>query len=93
MPSFDLIIVDEAHHIRNTDTWSYKNSKLLLDNAKAALLLTATPIQMQTQDLFNLLRLVRPDLINSASDFNSVSEPNPYINSAIQILRDQPTDL
>ncbi|MBK9327664.1 MAG: DEAD/DEAH box helicase family protein, partial [Hydrogenophilales bacterium] len=24
-PVFDLVIVDEAHHIRNTDTWAYRN--------------------------------------------------------------------
>jgi ATP-dependent helicase HepA len=64
-PTFDLVIVDEAHHIRNTDTWAYRNVRYFCDNAEAVVLLTATPIQLGDNDLYTLLHLLRPDVLPS----------------------------
>ncbi len=86
-PSFDLVIVDEAHHIRNTDTWAYRTVRYFCDNAEAVVLLSATPIQLGDNDLFNLLQLVRPDLLPSRRDFDHMAEPNPHINAAIEVAR------
>ena len=62
-PKFDLVIVDEAHHIRNSSTLAYDAVKFFVDNAEAAVFLTATPIQMGEDDLYTLLNLLRPDLV------------------------------
>jgi len=86
-PAFDLIIIDEAHHIRNTDTWAYRTVRYFCDNAEAVVLLSATPIQLGNNDLFTLLQLVRPDLLPSRRDFDHMAEPNPHINAAIEIAR------
>lgn len=55
---FDLIIVDEAHYLRNTKTQTYKLGKLLRDAAQSMVMLSATPIQLHNQDLFNLVHLL-----------------------------------
>jgi ATP-dependent helicase HepA len=86
-PTFDLVIVDEAHAIRNQDTWAYRNVRYFCDNAQAVVLLSATPIQLGSKDLFTLLHLLRPDIITSVKDFERMSEPNPFINAAIEIAR------
>lgn len=86
-PAFDLVIVDEAHHIRNTDTWAYRTVRYFCDNAEAVVLLSATPIQLGDNDLFNLLQLARPDLLPSRRDFDHMAEPNPHINAAIEVGR------
>lgn len=86
-PAFDLVIVDEAHHIRNTHTWAHRTVRYFSDNAEAVLLLTATPIQLGDNDLFNLLHLLRPDLLPSRKDFDRMAEPNPHINAAIEAAR------
>jgi len=86
-PAFDLVIVDEAHHIRNTDTWAYRTVRYFCDNAEAVVLLSATPIQLGDNDLFNLLQLVRPDLLPGRRDFDHMAAPNPHINAAIEIAR------
>lgn len=86
-PAFDLVIVDEAHHIRNTDTWAYRTVRYFCDNAEAVVLLSATPIQLGDNDLFNLLQLARPDLLPSRRDFDHMAEPNPHINAAIEEAR------
>jgi superfamily II DNA or RNA helicase len=87
-PHFDLVIVDEAHHIRNTNTDAYRAVKYFCENANAAIFLTATPIQLGDNDLFVLLNLLRPDLIIDKQSFTNMAEPNPYINSAISAMRD-----
>lgn len=86
-PVFDLVIVDEAHHIRNTETWAYRTVRYFCDNAEAVVLLSATPIQLGDNDLFNLLHLMRPDVIASRRDFEQMAEPNPHINAAIEVAR------
>jgi len=86
-PKFDLVIVDEAHHIRNEKTANHKAVKFFCDNAEAVLCLTATPIQLGNKDLYVLLNLLRPDLIINEKNFEHMSEPNRYINAAARCVR------
>lgn len=76
---FDLVIVDEAHHVRNSDTWSHRVVKHLLDSAEAAVLISATPIQTGSEDLRALLRLLRPDTFVDNQTFDLMREPNAYL--------------
>ncbi|MBF0238128.1 MAG: DEAD/DEAH box helicase family protein [SAR324 cluster bacterium] len=86
-PRFDLVIVDEAHHIRNTDTFSHKAVRFFCDHAEAVVFLTATPIQLGSNDLFVLLNTLRPDLIIDQESFQHMAEPNPFINQAVASMR------
>ncbi len=86
-PRFDLVIVDEAHHIRNTSTWLHQGVKFFCDHAEAVIFLTATPIQMGNQDLFTLLNVLRPDLVIDRASFEFMAEPNPHIHAAANHLR------
>jgi ATP-dependent helicase HepA len=88
-PRFDLVIVDEAHHIRNQDTFSHKAVKFFCDHAEAVVFLTATPIQLGSNDLFVLLNTLRPDLIIDQESFAHMAEPNPFINQAVSAMRSQ----
>ena len=88
-PGFDLVIVDEAHHIRNPSTYSHQAVRFFCDHAEAAIFLTATPIQLGSHDLFVLLNALRPDLIRDFESFQHMAEPNPYINQAVSHLRVQ----
>ncbi len=81
MPRFDLVIVDEAHNIRNQATWAYKGVSKFVNNAEAVVLLTATPIQNNSDDLFTLLNLIRPDVVFDKKIFETMSKPNPHINN------------
>lgn len=88
-PRFDLVIVDEAHHIRNQDTSNHKAVRFFCDHAEAVVFLTATPIQLGNNDLFVLLNALRPDLVIDQESFAHMAEPNPFINSAISLVRSQ----
>ncbi|RKU15383.1 helicase [Candidatus Poribacteria bacterium] len=91
-PHFDLVIVDEAHHIRNQNTANHEAVRFFCENADAAVFLTATPIQLGSHDLFVLLNVLRPDLILDEESFNHMAEPNPFINQAVDAARAQESD-
>jgi len=91
-PHFDLVIVDEAHHLRNTSTATHQGVSYFCEQAEAVIFLTATPIQMGTNDLFVLLNLLRPDLILDRNSFDHMTEPNPFINRAIEATRANTSD-
>ncbi len=86
-PKFDLVIVDEAHHIRNSETFLHQGVRYFCDNAQAVLFLTATPVQLGTDDLFKLLNVLRPDLVIDRISFEQMAEPNRFINTAAQRCR------
>lgn len=88
-PKFDLVIVDEAHHIRNTKTYAYAAVKHFCDNAEAVVFLTATPVQLEYDDLFVMMNLLRPDLIINKDVFHDMAEPNEYINKAATAIRNR----
>ena len=88
-PRFDLVIVDEAHHIRNQETFSHKAVRFFCDHAEAVIFLTATPIQLGNQDLFVLLNTLRPDLVIDQESFAHMAAPNPFINEAAALARGQ----
>jgi ATP-dependent helicase HepA len=86
-PAFDLIIVDEAHNARNPESWLHRGLRVLCGEAESVLLLTATPIQLGSHELFHLLNLLRPDVVMDRPTFERMAEPNPYINAAIGAAR------
>jgi superfamily II DNA or RNA helicase len=65
--AYDLIIVDEAHHLRNRGSLSWKFVNQL--KSKYLLLLTATPAQNDLDELYNLITLLRPGQLRSPAEF------------------------
>lgn len=66
---WDLVIIDEAHHARNSNTmlWKFLNEL----EKKYMLLLTATPMQNNLEELFNLVTLLKPGLLRTAKGFRN----------------------
>lgn len=86
-PQFDLLIIDEAHHMRNTDTARYDAAQFLTTVSHAAVMLSATPVHTGAGNLFTLLQLLRPDLFPSYDTFQRMVEPNRYITDAMRLVR------
>lgn len=84
---FDLVIVDEAQHVRNSATFAHQAVRYFCENAEAVVFLSATPIQLGNQDLFTLLNLLRPDIVIDKETFHRMAEPNVFINEAIKQAR------
>ena len=65
--SWDMVVVDEAHHLKNRRTLNWK----LVDAIKKRfiLMLSATPVQNHLVELFNLLTLLKPGLLKTEAQF------------------------
>lgn len=74
---WDLVIVDEAHHLKNTRTQNYQ----LVEGLKCRhlLLLSATPMENQLTELYALVNLVKPGLFG------------PYLRFYRQFILDKRT--
>jgi superfamily II DNA or RNA helicase len=66
---FDLVIVDEAHHLRDRASQSYKLVDRL--NKRFLLLLSATPVQNDLVELYNLLTLLKPGIFKTLKEFRA----------------------
>ncbi len=65
--SWDLVIVDEAHRVKNPSTTSSRLVREL--RTRHMLLLTATPVENRLSDLFNLANLVAPGVLGTVGEF------------------------
>lgn len=64
---YDLVIVDEAHKLKNHKTKNFSFVQQL--KKKYCLLLTATPIQNKLTDIYNLISILRPGYLGNYEDF------------------------
>lgn len=64
---YDLVVVDEAHHLKNRAALSWKLVNQL--KKKFILLLTATPVQNNLIELFNLITILKPGQFKTEKQF------------------------
>jgi SNF2 family DNA or RNA helicase len=64
---YDLVIVDEAHHLKNRNTLNWKLVNSL--KKRFLLLLTATPVENNLMELYNLITLLKPGQLKTATTF------------------------
>ena len=64
---YDMIIVDEAHHLKNRSTLNFKLVNTL--KKRFILLLTATPVENNLMELYNLITLLKPGQLETATAF------------------------
>ncbi|MBU2689744.1 MAG: DEAD/DEAH box helicase family protein, partial [Candidatus Eisenbacteria bacterium] len=85
---YDLIIVDEAHHLRNRNTQAWKLINRL--KSRFLLLLTATPLQNNLEELHNLITLLKPGQLKTRATFlrEFVSKEDPTVPVNEEKLRE-----
>ena len=67
--TWDLIVVDEAHYLRNRDSQAWQAVSAL--RCQFLLLLTATPVQNSLEELYNLVTLLQPGQLPSPKEFRA----------------------
>lgn len=79
---FSLIVCDEAHKMRNSGTQTYRGAYQLLSHSKTALFLTATPIMIDSGNLYNLLHLLDEQSFSDYSIFEAGRQRNiPFVKA------------
>ncbi|WP_017755753.1 DEAD/DEAH box helicase [Calidifontibacillus oryziterrae] len=96
---YDMVIIDEAHKLKNNKTKNYEFVQNL--KKKFCLLLTATPIQNKVEEIFNLVSLLKPGHLGNHTNFTEVFsakertvENNEYLKELINkvMIRNRRTD-
>ena len=90
--AWDLAIFDEAHHLRNTDTLYNSLAKLICERSKAAVFLTATPLQTGLQDIVNLMATLGVDVAEDPGLLEEQMRWDMTLNDWIRLVRHQPPD-
>jgi SNF2 family DNA or RNA helicase len=72
---WDMVVVDEAHCLKNRASANWK----LVDSLEKRfiLMLTATPVENNLIELYNLITLLKPGLLATESEFRKL-----YVNAA-----------
>lgn len=68
--SFDLMILDEAQHLKNHQSKLYSSARKL--EAKVRLALTGTPMENNTLELWSIFSIVAPGLFPSVKQFKDL---------------------
>lgn len=84
-----LVLCDEAHKMRNSNTLTYNGAKIIMDLAESAVFLTATPIMMGPDNLFNLLKLLDSYRYYNENIFNARLQENAPFVKAISALNNR----
>ena len=66
---YDVVVVDEAHHLRDQASASYRLVNSL--QKRFLLLLSATPVQNSLLELYNLLTLLQPGIFKTPKEFRA----------------------
>ena len=74
---YDMVIVDEAHHLKNRSTLNWKLVNAI--QKTFLLLVTATPVQNNLEELYNLVTLLKPGHLKTRKAFKEefVARGNP----------------
>lgn len=81
-PLIDLVIFDEAHYMRNKGTSTTKLGELLSGVSEYKVMLSATPVNLKNEDLFNLLTLLDPEHFSAKEDFKDLISANQPLLAA-----------
>lgn len=68
-PGPDVVVLDEGHYIKNTNTILLKSLSKI--KTKRRIVLTGTPIQNSLKEYYTLVDFVKPNLLGSFGDFSS----------------------
>src|SRR2546427_8843281 len=86
-PLLDLLIIDEAHYLRNPESMTARLGRLLRAVAEHVVLLSATPIHLRNLDLYELLHLVDEDNFNQRQIFEEILQANaPLIRARDAVM-------
>lgn len=90
-PLIDLLVVDEAHYLRNPQTVTHQLGRLARSAAHYAVFLSATPIHLRSRDLYSLVHLLDEDTFDRAAFFESLLQANaPLLRARDAVLRADP---
>ncbi|GAB4321367.1 MAG: hypothetical protein Kow0074_12290 [Candidatus Zixiibacteriota bacterium] len=91
-PLIDLLIIDEAHYLRNPSTATAHAGRLFRRTAEYIVLLSATPIHLKRIDLFQMINLIDSDTFTHQGTLEELLEANePLVRARDLVLSGKAT--
>ncbi len=91
--NYDLVVVDEAHHLKNRSsvTWKFVNAL----QKRFILMLTATPVENRLEELYNLITILKPGQLKTPQEFRRqfVVKGDPHSPKNRGLLRELMADV
>lgn len=82
---YDILVVDEAHKLKNASSQNYKFINSI--RRKHCLMLTATPVQNDLKELYNLINLIRPGQLGTYREFKQAFVEDRRTPKGLEDLR------
>lgn len=70
---YSLLVVDEAHYIKNPFALRSENTEKLCNHAERMLFMTGTAIENNVEEMINLIRILRPSIANEVKNIAFMS--------------------
>ncbi|MFJ6269236.1 DEAD/DEAH box helicase [Pseudarthrobacter oxydans] len=74
----DMLVVDEAHFVKNPDTIRSRTVRSLLRRSQRTLFLTGTPMENRVEEFRNLVSYLQPDMVEHMSGVKSVVQAEVF---------------
>lgn len=84
---FQMLIVDECHHYRNPGTNTHQFGELLSICSERVVMLSATPFNLKSDDLYNQLHMLNPVLFPDVMVFNHLIRQVRSVNKAASLIK------
>ena len=83
---FSIIVCDESHKLRNSNTMIYHGAEHLLITSESVVFMSATPIMIDEFNLYNQLHLLDADMYDNPEVFrNNVQLNRPFVRALSQL--------
>lgn len=92
-PPIDVLVADEAHRMRNSESLQHKLGASLCRSSDTVLFLTATPVHNTLEDLWHLLRLLSPEEFSDRVLFQQQMDSNRPLIAVQKALARHPTSI
>ena len=83
---FSIVVCDESHKLRNNTTLIYRGAERLLIASDSVVFMSATPIMIDENNLYNQLHLLDADMYDNPEVFrNNIQLNRPFVRALSQL--------
>lgn len=85
VPRIDLLVVDEAHYVKNPDSLRSKNVTKLSSYAPRLLFMTGTALENRVDEMIELINYLRPDIANEIKAYATCHNSDAFVKAVAPV--------
>ena len=76
----DMLVVDEAHFIKNASTIRSRAVRLLIERSQSVLFMSGTPLENRVEEMLTLIGFLQPEIMEKAKHLTGLSDAERFRN-------------